>query len=256
MSEFSGSKLSGKKAVVTGGTHGMGLATVRALVEAGAEVILTGRNEHNVEAARRELGGRAHVVRSDVAKMADIDAVGALVKERFGTIDFLHVNAGISELGPFSEVSEATFDRMFAVNTKGAFFTAQRLAPLLRKGGAIVFTTVTEAPASGNLSVYAGSKAAVRAFAQVLASELLTREIRVNTVGPGFVDTPTLGVAGLSPEQRAQMMTLGDQVTPMKRHGTPEEIARAVLFLAFDATFTTGVELTVDGGLKHVGFSF
>jgi NAD(P)-dependent dehydrogenase (short-subunit alcohol dehydrogenase family) len=219
-------------------------------------VILTGRNERNVEAAREELGSRAHVVRSDVAKMADIDALAARVKERFGTIDFLHVNAGISELGPFSDVSESTFDRMFAVNTKGAFFSAQRLAPLMNKGGAIVFTTVTDAPASGNLSVYAGSKAAVRAFAQVLASELLSREIRVNTVGPGFVDTPTLGVAGLSPEQRAQMMTLGDQVTPMKRHGTPEEIARAVLFLGFEATFTTGVELTVDGGLKHVGFSF
>jgi NAD(P)-dependent dehydrogenase (short-subunit alcohol dehydrogenase family) len=250
------STIAGKKAVVTGGTHGMGLATVRALLEAGAEVILTGRNERNLQAARRELGNRAHVVQSDASRMADIDALGAVVKEQFGAIDFLHVNTGISELGPFTEVTEATYDRMFAVNTKGAFFTAQRLAPLIRKGGAIVFTTVTNAAASGNLSVYAGSKAAVRAFAQVMAAELISREIRVNTVGPGFVDTPTLGVAGLSPEERAQMMALGDQVTPMKRHGTPEEIARAVLFLGFEATFTTGAELTVDGGLKHVGFTF
>jgi NAD(P)-dependent dehydrogenase (short-subunit alcohol dehydrogenase family) len=250
------SRFSGKKAVVTGGTHGMGLATARALLDGGAEVLLTGRNERNVEAARRELGDGALVVRSDVASMADVHALGALVKERLGAIDFLHVNAGVSELGPFSEVTEETYDRVFAVNTKGAFFSAQRLAPFIRPGGSIVFTTVTDAPASGNLSVYAGSKAAVRAFAQVLAAEMLSRGVRVNTVGPGFINTPTLGVAMLSPEERAQMQVLGDQVTPMKRHGTVEEIARAVLFLGFDATFTTGVELTVDGGLKHVGFTF
>jgi NAD(P)-dependent dehydrogenase (short-subunit alcohol dehydrogenase family) len=254
--EHSMLKFAGKKAVITGGTHGMGLATARALLEGGAEVLLTGRNERNLDAARRELGDRAAVVRSDVSNMADVRALGDLVRERLGAVDFLHVNAGISELGPFSEVTEETYDRVFSVNTKGAFFTAQRLLPLIRQGGSVVFTTVTDAPASGNLSVYAGSKAAVRAFAQVLAAELVSRGIRVNTVGPGFVDTPTLGVAGLSREERAQMEALGDQVTPMKRHGTMEEIARAVLFLGFEATFTTGTELTVDGGLKHVGFSF
>jgi NAD(P)-dependent dehydrogenase (short-subunit alcohol dehydrogenase family) len=210
------SRFSGKKGVVTGGTHGMGLATARALLDGGAEVLLTGRNEHNVETARRELGDRALVVRSDVASMADVHALGALVKDRLGAIDFHHVNAGISELCPFSEVTEETYDRVFAVNTKGA----------------------------------------VRAFAQLLAAEMLSRGVRVNTVGPGFINTPTLGVAMLSPEERAQMEVLGDQVTPMKRHGTVEEIARAVLFLGFDATFTTGVELTIDGGLKHVGFTF
>lgn len=250
------SRFAGKKAVVTGGTHGMGLATAQALLEGGAEVLVTGRNERNVDAARRTLGDRANVVRSDAASMADVHALGDLVKARLGSIDLLHINAGISELGPFSEVDEATYDRIFAVNAKGAFFTAQRLAPHVRRGGAIVFTTVTDAPASGSLSVYAGSKAAVRAFAQVLAAELIPKEIRVNTVGPGFIDTPTLGVAGLPPEARAQMEALGNRVTPMKRHGTAEEVARAVLFLGFDATFTTGVELTVDGGLKHVGFTF
>lgn len=250
------SRFAGKKAVVTGGTHGMGLATARALLDGGAEVLVTGRNERNVEAARRELGERALVVRSDAASMTDVHALGALVKERLGVIDFLHVNAGISELGPLSEVTEETYDRVFAVNAKGAFFAAQRLVPFIRQGGSIVFTTVTDAPAMGNLSVYAGSKAAVRAFAQVLAAEMLSRGVRVNTVAPGFIDTPTLGVAKLSPEERAQMVVLGDQVTPMKRHGTVEEIARAVLFLGFDATFTTGVELTIDGGLKHIGFTF
>lgn len=248
-------KYTGKKAVVTGGTHGMGLAIVKTLLEEGAEVLLTGRNEQNLEAARRELEARAHVVRSDTASLADIDALGALVKEKLGQIDCVFINAGVSELEPFAQVTEASYDRQFDVNTKGAFFTAQRLAPLVREGGAIVFTTVTNGPANPNLSVYAGSKAALRAFAQVFAAELVSRGIRVNTVGPGFIDTPTMGVAGLSAEERAALKKLGDEITPMKRHGTSDEVARAALFLAFDATFTTGVELPVDGGLAQIGAS-
>jgi NAD(P)-dependent dehydrogenase (short-subunit alcohol dehydrogenase family) len=248
-------RYTGKEAVVTGGTHGMGLATVRALLEGGAEVLLTGRNEQNLAAARDVLGPRAHVVRSDTASLADIDALGALVEEKLGRLDLVFINAGISELGPFDKVTEAAYDRIFGVNTKGAFFTVQRLAPLVRDGGSIVFTTVTNGPASPNLSVYSGSKAALRAFAQVLAAELVSRGIRVNTVAPGFTDTPTLGVAGLSHEERAALKKLGDAITPMKRHGSADEVARAALFLAFDATFTTGVELPVDGGLAQIGAS-
>jgi NAD(P)-dependent dehydrogenase (short-subunit alcohol dehydrogenase family) len=246
-------KYAGKKAVVIGGTHGMGLATVKALIEGGGDVVLTGRNEQNLDAAWRELGVRAHVVRSDTADMAEINALGALVERKFGQVDFVFINAGVSELLPFDQVTEASYDRQFAVNTKGAFFTAQRLAPLIRDGGAIVFTTVANGPASPNLSVYSGSKAALRAFAQVLAAELVLRGIRVNAVGPGFIDTPTMGVAGLSDEQRVALKKLGDEITPMKRHGSPDEVARAALFLAFDATFTTGIELAVDGGLQQIG---
>ena len=246
-------KYTGKKAVVTGGTIGMGRATVKALLEAGAEVMLTGRNEQNLDAARRELGPRAHVMRSDTASMADIDALGALVKERLGEIDFVFINAGTSELEPFDQVTEVSYDRQFDVNTKGAFFTAQRLAPLVRDNGSIVFTTVTNGPATPNLSVYSGTKAALRAFAQVFAAELVSRGIRVNTVAPGFIDTPTMGVPGLSAENRAALKKLGDEITPMKRHGSADEVARAALFLAFDATFTTGVELPVDGGLAQIG---
>ncbi|MBA3713679.1 MAG: SDR family oxidoreductase [Pyrinomonadaceae bacterium] len=246
-------KYTGKKAVVIGGTTGMGLATVKALLEGGAEVLLTGRNEQNLEAARRELGSRVHVVRSDVSSMADIDKLGALVKEKLDQVDVVFINVGISELAPFDQVTEDSYDRQFNINTKGAFFTAQRLAPLVRDGGSLVFTTVTNGPANPNLSVYAGSKAALRSFAQVFAAELLPRGIRVNTVAPGFIDTPTMGVAGLSEEERAALKKLGDEITPMKRHGTADEVARAALFLAFDATFTTGVELPVDGGLAQIG---
>jgi NAD(P)-dependent dehydrogenase (short-subunit alcohol dehydrogenase family) len=248
-------KYTGKKAVVTGGTHGMGLAIVKALREGGAEVLLTGRNEQHLEAARRALGPQVHVVRSDTARMDDIDALGALVAEKLRQIDFVFINAGVSELEPFDQVTEASYDRQFDVNTKGAFFTVQRLAPLVREGGSIVFTTVTNGPATPNLSVYSGSKAALRAFAQVFAAELVSRGIRVNTVGPGFIDTPTMGVAGLSAEERAAFKKLGDEITPMKRHGSADEVARAALFLASDATFTTGVELPVDGGLAQIGAS-
>jgi NAD(P)-dependent dehydrogenase (short-subunit alcohol dehydrogenase family) len=251
--EDSMNKYAGKKAVVTGGTHGIGLAIVKALIEGGAEVLLTGRSERNLEAARRELGTRARVARSDTANLADIAALGALVEEKLGQIDFVFINAGVAELEPFVQVTEASYDRQFDVNTKGAFFTAQRLAPFVREGGSIVFTTVTNGPANPNMSVYSGSKAALRAFAQVFAAELVPRGIRVNTVGPGFIDTPTMGVAGVSEEERAAFKKLGNEITPMKRHGSADEVARAVLFLAFDATFTTGVELPVDGGLAQIG---
>jgi NAD(P)-dependent dehydrogenase (short-subunit alcohol dehydrogenase family) len=242
----------GKKAVVIGGTHGMGLAMVKALLDGSADVLLTGRNERNLDTVRRELDARVHVVRSDAASMADIDALGRIVADKLGAVDALFVNVGVSELAPFADVTEAAFDRMFNVNTKGAFFTTQRLAPLLREGGAIVFTTVTPCHGTPTMSVYFGTKGAVREIAKALAAELLPRKIRVNSVAPGFTDTPTLGVAGFSSEERAQMMKVGDQVTPMKRHGTVDEVARAALFLAFDATFTTGAELPVDGGLAQV----
>lgn len=246
------SRFSGKKAVISGGTHGMGFAIARALLDGGADVLLTGRNERNIEAAREALPG-ARVVRTDTANLSDIEALRGVVEENLGAIDFLFINAGVSVLGPLESMTEATYDHMFDINTKGAYFTTQRLAPLIRAGGAIVFTTLAEGPATANLSVYAGSKAAVRAFAQVFAAELVAKGVRVNAVGPGFIDTPTLGVAGLTPETRAEMAKLGDQVTPMKRHGTPDEVARAALFLAADATFTTGIELAVDGGLMQIG---
>ncbi|MEY9780526.1 SDR family oxidoreductase [Sinorhizobium fredii] len=240
----------GKKAVVIGGTHGMGLATVKRLVDGGADVFLTGRNEDNLSKVRREFGSRVHTLRSDLADLNDIAMLGAAVGQKLGAIDLLHVNAGISELETFDKVSEASYDRQFAVNTKGAFFTVQRLAPLIREGGSIVFTSsVADEGGNPGMSVYSATKAALVSFASVLAAELLPRGIRVNTVSPGFVDTPTKGVAGLSDAERAEFKALGDTVTPMRRNGTADEVARAVLFLAFEATFTTGAKLAVDGGL-------
>lgn len=244
------SRFTGKKAVVTGGTHGIGLATVRALLDDGASVLLTGRDPSNLEAARRDLGPRAIAVRSDTSSLADIEALAARVKDELGRFDLLFVNAGFATLDPFAQVTEASYDRVFGINTKGAFFTVQRLAPLIVDGGSIVFTTsIANEGGNPGMTVYAGSKAAVRSFTQGFAAELLPRRIRVNAVSPGFIKTPTMGVSNTTDELRAAFEKEGNLITPMKRIGTPEEVASAVLFLAFDATFTTGVELAVDGGL-------
>ncbi|MGX1885125.1 SDR family oxidoreductase [Streptomyces sp. NPDC055287] len=247
-------KYAGKKAVVIGGTHGMGLAMVQGLLDEGAEVLLTGRNEKNIETAQRDLGARAHVVRSDVADMGDIAKLGDLVEEKFGRVDALFVNVGYATLEPVALVTEATYDRQFNVNTKGVFFTVQRLSSLISDNGSIVFTTsIANVTGTPGMGVYSGAKAAVRSFAQVFAAELMPRGIRVNSVSPGFIHTPTMGIVDASDEDRAILMKVGDELTPMKRHGTPEEVATAALFFAFDATFTTGVELAVDGGLtQHI----
>jgi NAD(P)-dependent dehydrogenase (short-subunit alcohol dehydrogenase family) len=245
-------RFEGRTAVVTGGTHGMGLAMVERLLDEGAEVVLTGRDEKKIEAARAEVASdRAHVVRSDAASMADIRALADVVQDRLGRVDHLFVNHGIAEVQTLQEVTEESWDRHFAVNTKGAFFTVQSLSPLLSDGGSVVFTTVANDAIFPGMSAYSGSKDAVRAFAHVLAAEFLPRKIRVNAVAPGFIKTPTMGVAGMTDEERAAFEKEGGETTPLKRMGTVEEVAAAALFLAADATFTTNVEFPVDGGLAQ-----
>lgn len=243
-------KYANKSAVISGGSTGIGFGVAKALVGHGARVLITGRDERALEAARRELGERAQARRSDAGRLGDIEALALEVERSFGMVDLVLLNAGYCKVEPFSEVSEATYDQTFAVNTKGVFFAAQRLAPLVADGGAFVFTTsVADAVGYPGMSVYSGSKAAILAFARVLAAELLPRNIRVNALSPGFVDTPTMGLYGASPEERAAFRREGDALTPMKRMATLEEAARAALFLAFEATFTTGSELLIDGGL-------
>ncbi|SEP86314.1 NAD(P)-dependent dehydrogenase, short-chain alcohol dehydrogenase family [Lentzea xinjiangensis] len=234
----------GKKAVVTGGTHGMGRAVVDKLVEGGAEVLLTGRTTEKAE------GVKAHVIASDAANLDDVVRLGREVRERLGDIDLLFVNVGYATLHEAHEVTEDDYDRTFDVNTKGAFFTAQQLAPLIREGGSIVFTTsIAQTGGAKGMSVYSGAKAAVRSFGRSFAAELAPRNIRVNVVSPGFIDTPSMGVTGVPQEVLDAFKQEGDEITPLKRHGTMDEVADAVLFLAFDATFTTGADLAVDGGL-------
>ena len=240
-------KYLGKKAVVTGGTHGMGMAVVRALLDGGAEVLLTGRDVSPLEGA---LPGKAHLLSSDAARLDDVAELAAVAADTLGELDLVFVNVGFSTLTPYQEAAPEVYDRTFDVNTKGAYFTAQRLAPLVRPGGSFVFTTSVAVGAGiAGMGLYSAAKAAVRSFARTYAAELAPRGIRVNVVSPGYTDTPTMGVTGVPESVLAQFKAIGDEITPLKRHATAEEVAAAVLFLAFEATFTTGADLPVDGGL-------
>ncbi|MET0343524.1 MAG: SDR family oxidoreductase [Polyangiales bacterium] len=245
----------GKKAVVSGGSIGLGLAIARQLVAGGAEVLVTGRTEAHLARARDVLGPRAHVLRVDVRDLGAIDGLAAEARARLGALDAVFVNAGIARLTPQAEVDASEYDLTFAVNARGAFFTAQKLAPLVTRGGAVVFTTsIANASGYPGMSVYAGTKAAVRSFAQGFAAELLEAGVRVNALSPGFVETPTMGVEGASEADLVAFRREGEVVTPMKRLGTADEVARAALFLAFEATFCTGIELVADGGLSSLSF--
>jgi NAD(P)-dependent dehydrogenase (short-subunit alcohol dehydrogenase family) len=243
----------GKTAVITGGTSGMGLATAKLLLDEGARVLVTGRTEKTLESARDELGKNAIVIASDAKSLTDIDALAARVKSEFGAVDFLFLNAGYGKFAPFEGMSEAVYDEMFNLNTKGPYFAAQKLAPLMPPGSAIVLTTsIANVKGMPMISAYAAAKAALRSLARSLAAELLPRGIRVNAVSPGPIDTPVMLKTGMSKEQVDHFHTQMREGNPMKRFGRSEEIAKAVAFLAFDATFTTGAELPVDGGLSQL----
>jgi NAD(P)-dependent dehydrogenase (short-subunit alcohol dehydrogenase family) len=241
-----------RAAVVVGGTHGIGRAVVDALLADGVRVLLTGRAPRTVEAARRDLGDRAVVLGVDLTDLADVDALGAAVERELGVVDAVFLNAGHATLAALADVTPADYDHTFAVNARGTFFAMQRLAPRVRDGGAIVVTTsIADVTGTPGMAAYSGAKAAVRAFTRVLAAELLPRRVRVNAVSPGFVRTPTMGIAGASADDRAAFEKEGAAVTPLGRIADPAEVARAAMFLAFDATFTTGAELPVDGGLAQ-----
>ena len=243
----------GKRVVITGGTSGMGLATAKLLLDQGARVLVTGSTKKTLDSAREELGKNAIVMPSDATVLTDIDALAARAKSELGAVDFLFLNAGYGKFAPFEGTSEALYDEMFNLNVKGPYFAAQRLAPLMPSGSAIVLTTsAANVKGMPMLSAYGAAKAALRSLARSLAAELLPRGIRVNAISPGPIDTPVMDRTGLSREQIEHFHKQVVEVNPMKRFGRPEEIAKAAVFLAFDATFTTGHELPVDGGMTQL----
>ncbi|WP_079052939.1 glucose 1-dehydrogenase [Streptomyces phaeochromogenes] len=241
-------KYEGKNVVITGGSSGLGLATARLLVGEGARVLITGRDQAPLDAARDQLGDNASAVRSDASSLSDIDALADRVKAEFGTVDALFANAGVNGFAPFEATSEELFDKLLTINAKGPYFTVQKLVPLLAEGSGVVLTTsVVNVLGLPALSAYAASKAALRSMTRSMARELLPRKIRVNAVSPGPIDSGILEKS-MPPEAAEQTKAQMAADIPMLRVGTPDEIAKAVAFLAFDATFTTGAELAVDGG--------
>jgi len=244
-----GSQLSGKTALVTGGSSGIGLAAAQRLAAEGAHVFLTGRNQDSIDTAVATIGAHATGIRADVADVHDLEAVAAAITARGRGLDVIFANAGGGEFGALGEISVEDFSNRFLINVGGTLFTVQTMLPLLNPGASIVLNGSTAAyNGTPTFSVYAATKAAIRSFGRTWAAELITRGIRVNTVIPGPVETP--GLKGLAPEGQGQQLLDGEAAkVPMGRLGRPDELAAAVLFLASDqSSFMTGTELFVDGG--------
>jgi NAD(P)-dependent dehydrogenase (short-subunit alcohol dehydrogenase family) len=241
-------RLAGKRALITGGTSGIGLETARQFLGEGARVAVTGSNPKNMEAARLTLGKDALVIQSDAGDVADQKRVAEEVRKAFGGLDILFVNAGIGDFRPVQNWDEAGYDRSFAVNVKGPYFLVQALLPIFANPASIVLNTSINAHIGMPMSsIYAATKAALSSFIRTWSGELIGRGIRVNAVSPGPIATPLHGKIGMDD---AGIKELVKQI-PAGRRGDASEIARAVVFLASDeAAFTVGAELTIDGGMS------
>lgn len=247
-------RLDGKRALITGGTSGIGLETAHQFLAEGARLAITGSSNGSIEAARSELGPDVLVLRADAGDAAGQRQLAQAVGEAFGKLDIVFVNAGIAKLQPVEEWSEAEFDRTIAINLKGPFFLIQALLPFLANPASVVLNTSINARIGmPNSAAYAASKAGLASYARTLSGELIGRGIRVNAVSPGPISTPIYGKLGLSAEEldKTSAAILGQ--IPAGRFGEPTEIAKAVVFLASEeSAFTVGSELVVDGGMSNL----
>jgi NAD(P)-dependent dehydrogenase (short-subunit alcohol dehydrogenase family) len=247
-------KLEGKVAVVTGGNSGIGLATARRFVAEGAHVFITGRRQAELDEAVRQIGKNVTGVRGDVSNLADLDRLLAIVKEQHGRLDVLFANAGVPAAAPLGEISEEHFDKVFNINVKGLLFTVQKALPLFTDGGSIILNaSVAASKGLEFISVYSATKAAVRSFARCWTTDLRHRQIRVNVISPGLIETPISNKAGRTREQVDEFKASLVAAVPLGRIGTPDEVAKAAVFLASDdSSYVTGIELFVDGGMAQV----
>jgi NAD(P)-dependent dehydrogenase (short-subunit alcohol dehydrogenase family) len=247
-------KLEGKIALITGGNSGIGLATAKHFVREGAHVFITGRRESELVAAVKEIGSNASAGQGDVSNRSDLDRLFAQIKREKGKLDIVFAHAGVARLAPFGTISEEHFDSLFNSNVKGLLFTVQKALPLLPDGASIILNaSVGASKGIPERSVYNATKAAVRSFARTWTTDLKDRRIRVNAVSPGPIDTPGLNdLVASSGAGEQQLKTLSNSV-PLGRLGTPDEIAKAVVFLASDdSSYVAGTELFVDGGFAQV----
>jgi NAD(P)-dependent dehydrogenase (short-subunit alcohol dehydrogenase family) len=243
------SKLSGKIALVTGGSAGIGLGIAKRFAEEGARVFITGRRQSELDKAVTAIGGHTTAVQGDTSNLADLDRIFATIKYKAEHIDVLAVNAGYYELGTLGEITEEHFDRTFNTNVRGLLFTVQNALPLLTEGGSVILTgSVASIKGFPSLSAYNASRAAVRSFARSWIADLKGRGIRVNVLSPGHVETPGLSNM-MTAEQKAQAVAL----VPLGRIGTPDDLGKAAVFLASDdSAYVTGIELFVDGGVAQI----
>jgi NAD(P)-dependent dehydrogenase (short-subunit alcohol dehydrogenase family) len=252
-------KLAGKKALITGGNSGIGLATANLFVAEGAEVAITGRDPKTLDEAVAELGPNAHGYRADVTVANDRKRLFADLAKDFGKLDIVFANAGISGRTPTGAADEAVFENVIHINLNGAFFTVNSAAPLLNNNASIIFNgSVHNYLGQAGVAAYAATKGGVVAMARAIAADLAPRNIRVNVVSPGATKTPIWkrgSRASISAEQSAKVDALFSTTVPLGRWGEPEDIAKAVLFLASeDSSYINAVELMVDGGLTGAPF--
>jgi NAD(P)-dependent dehydrogenase (short-subunit alcohol dehydrogenase family) len=247
-------KLDGKVAVITGGNSGIGLATAKRFVAEGAYVFITGRRQPELDEAVRQIGGNVTGVQGDVSNLGDLDRLFGTVKQQRGRLDVLFANAGVLAVAPLGLITEEDFAKVFNINVKGLLFTVQMGLHLFTDGGSIILNaSIVASKALEARSVYSASKAAVRSFARGWTAELTHRGIRVNVISPGPIETPIRDKVGVTREQIEQFKAKVLAATPMGRMGTPDEVARAVVFLASDdSSYITGTELFVDGGFAQV----
>jgi NAD(P)-dependent dehydrogenase (short-subunit alcohol dehydrogenase family) len=247
-------RLDGKIALITGGTSGIGLATAKQFVNEGAYVFITGRREPELAAAVKEIGRNVSGVQGDVSNLADLDHLFTQIRNEKGKLDIVFANAGVAKYAPFGKITEELYDSIFNINVKGLLFTVQKALPLLPDGASIILNaSIVGSKGLSMNSVYSATKAAVRSFARTWTTDLKDRRIRVNAISPGSIDTPGLSDLLASSESGEQRKKMISTVVPLGRFGTPDEIARAVVFLASDdSSYVTGTELFVDGGFAQV----
>src|SRR3989441_9607571 len=247
-------RLEGKVALITGGNSGIGFATSQQFVKEGAYVFITGRSQTKLDEAVKRVGSNVTGVQGDVSKLEDLDRLFAQIKKEKGRLDVVFANAGIAKYAPLGTIDEAHYDSIFDGNVKGMLFTVQKALPLMPDGASIILNaSVVGSKGLPLNSVYSATKAAVRSFARTWTTDLKGRRIRVNAVSPGLTDTPGLSDLLATTEAGQQRLKMISNTVPLGRLGTPNEIAKAVVFLASDdSSYITGAELFVDGGFAQV----